>query len=532
MCPIVDGTPVDAATTNAQKLDKVSDDTAVGIIGLNSVAAASGSAVTNLQREHNSAASFMGKTLNSAKDDLPAWTANNGLTSTDDLFERTDALSAKFHQTTGHGHTGAAGDGPAVDFGDLAGTQLVGYGVQGTNITGATGTSDDVSSLLTGETPSTAQNVEGIVVNAPHNYIHVFDTSQDAIFDGSGNKVYGRLTYAASVWTLSYYSNVAGTETAYSFAAPTDLVWYYQQLFTEAARPVYSDLFEVRSDEVAATAPTPGLDDVLAADNSAGASDINLNGNALLNSELVEFQEIATPANPAANEHKVYFKSDGKMYRLNSVGSELEVGATPSLSSVLAAGNSAGANDLDMNDNSIGKIEFSDYKEVAAPATPASGYVRVYAKSDGNMYQKDDAGVETGLAGGGGSGVGTRTAYTPTFTSFGTPTNVEFYYREVGVDAIEIWGSFVSGSPAAAEARISLPSGKTSASQTAATIHVGDWTQDTSITGNGFILIESGVTYITFGYETGSTAGLTKVNANGIIAGGTRMSVKALVYTA
>lgn len=120
--PIVDGTAVDAANTNAQKLDKVSDDTAVGKITLSNVDAVSGSSVTNLQREHNSAASFMGKALNSVKNDLPAWTANNGLVSTDDLFERTDALSAKFDQTTGHGHTGAAGDGPAIDFGDLTGT--------------------------------------------------------------------------------------------------------------------------------------------------------------------------------------------------------------------------------------------------------------------------------------------------------------------------------------------------------------------------------------------------------------------------
>lgn len=39
------------------------------------------------------------------------------------------------------------------------------------------------------------------------------------------------------------------------------------------------------------------------------------------------FAEIATPANPAANEHKIYFKSDGKMYRLNDAGTEVEVGA-------------------------------------------------------------------------------------------------------------------------------------------------------------------------------------------------------------
>lgn len=41
--------------------------------------------------------------------------------------------------------------------------------------------------------------------------------------------------------------------------------------------------------------------------------------------------------------------------------------------------------------------------EVAAPSTPASGKVSVYAKSDGLMYSKDDAGTETTLGGGAGS---------------------------------------------------------------------------------------------------------------------------------
>lgn len=41
--------------------------------------------------------------------------------------------------------------------------------------------------------------------------------------------------------------------------------------------------------------------------------------------------------------------------------------------------------------------------EQAAPATPAAGTVAIYAKSDGIVYQKDDAGVETSLAGGGGT---------------------------------------------------------------------------------------------------------------------------------
>ena len=36
--------------------------------------------------------------------------------------------------------------------------------------------------------------------------------------------------------------------------------------------------------------------------------------------------------------------------------------------------------------------------EAAAPATPAAGHVVVYAKADGKLYQKDDAGTETDLA--------------------------------------------------------------------------------------------------------------------------------------
>jgi hypothetical protein len=50
---------------------------------------------------------------------------------------------------------------------------------------------------------------------------------------------------------------------------------------------------------------------------------------------------------------------------------------------------------------------YIDLDEGAAPATPATGKVRVYAKTDGSAYQKDDAGTETGLAGGGGGAVAT-----------------------------------------------------------------------------------------------------------------------------
>jgi hypothetical protein len=47
---------------------------------------------------------------------------------------------------------------------------------------------------------------------------------------------------------------------------------------------------------------------------------------------------------------------------------------------------------------------YGDYAEIAAPAAPASGYVRLYAKSDGLLYSKDDAGAETVVTGSGGGG--------------------------------------------------------------------------------------------------------------------------------
>lgn len=68
-------------------------------------------------------------------------------------------------------------------------------------------------------------------------------------------------------------------------------------------------------------------------------------------------------------------------------------------------------------------IPYLEFAEAAAPGTPASGIVRVYSKADGNMYQKDDAGVETSLAATGAAGlveIDTQTRATDgviTFTS-------------------------------------------------------------------------------------------------------------------
>lgn len=126
-------------------------------------------------------------------------------------------------------------------------------------------------------------------------------------------------------------------------------------------------------------------------------------------------------------------------------------------------------------------------------------------------------------AGSGAATTGAWTDYTPTLTGFGTASSVSFRYRQVG-GAYDIQGCFVSGTPTATEARISLPGAATVAAITSIR-NVGTWTQDTNIAGNGHVLAEPSVAYITLGYETGSSAGLTKVNGDGIITNGVKMCV-------
>ncbi|NDD53825.1 hypothetical protein EBZ39_08085, partial [bacterium] len=53
-------------------------------------------------------------------------------------------------------------------------------------------------------------------------------------------------------------------------------------------------------------------------------------------------------------------------------------------------------------------------------------------------------------------------SYTPTFTAFGTATNIQFQWRRVGSD-VEIRGKFTLGVTTGSEARITLPPGLTSA---------------------------------------------------------------------
>lgn len=107
----------------------------------------------------------------------------------------------------------------------------------------------------------------------------------------------------------------------------------------------------------------------------------------------------------------------------------------------------------------------------------------------------------------------------PVFTGFGTPTNVSFAWKREG-GSLKIKGKFTAGTTTAVEARISLPLSLTSdAALVPSIMECGDYIYNG--TGNTifFVLIESGVGYVTLGMQSSTTSALTKINGNTHAAG-------------
>lgn len=121
--------------------------------------------------------------------------------------------------------------------------------------------------------------------------------------------------------------------------------------------------------------------------------------------------------------------------------------------------------------------------------------------------------------------------YTPTFQGFGTPSAVEFEWRQVG-ENVEIRGKFTSGAATGVEARIGLPSGLTSAGTSIipSLQQIGTGSFSGVTAGQSFaILQEPSVSYMTIGGNTGGLSALSKSNGNAYFSTGTILSFFASV---
>ncbi|NJM09348.1 MAG: hypothetical protein HC883_00150 [Bdellovibrionaceae bacterium] len=119
-------------------------------------------------------------------------------------------------------------------------------------------------------------------------------------------------------------------------------------------------------------------------------------------------------------------------------------------------------------------------------------------------------------------------AYTPTFTGFGTVSNVDFKYWRDG-SVLYVQGKFTSGTSTSTEARISFPTAAASGANVGSIRHVGDWVLSVNSAIFGTILAEAGTSYFTLGMQGGSNAGLTKINGSTATASTNVVSVKASV---
>lgn len=79
---------------------------------------------------------------------------------------------------------------------------------------------------------SVPTDLRGLVVTGL-NIVQVWTTATKMRVFSLTNEVYARLTFAAGVYTAAFFTNVAGTETAYTFVGGTtvDLVFPYQYDF-------------------------------------------------------------------------------------------------------------------------------------------------------------------------------------------------------------------------------------------------------------------------------------------------------------
>src|SRR5271166_5793023 len=162
---VLDGQNVDQAVTNPAFINKNIDDVMPNQLGFNRLA--SGSSIADIQAAVNKlyTATGVSESQTGTVYNATASTINNG----DPYQTALTKLANKFDPATGHHHTGAAGDGPLLTGSSFGSIPLLGYIEQGTTFTAGTGTSDNVTSLMTGKMSSSGPTVLGVCTIAPQN---------------------------------------------------------------------------------------------------------------------------------------------------------------------------------------------------------------------------------------------------------------------------------------------------------------------------------------------------------------------------
>lgn len=286
---VFDGQQINATVTNNAFWKRNVNDTAVGIYTLSNVVAASGSSVTNMQREFNACSSYTGMPLNSVYNILPAWTHNDVGSSSDTLKGRTDLLTQRFNGTTGHAHTGATGDGPQLTDSAIATGAAIARSKIATGTPGYMVYNDGTTGALNQEAQCTiAQGCTG-------------QTTASAAFD------------ALAPTTTKGDIIVRNSSTNIRLAVCPD------------GQNFQADSTQTSGWKCVTPASTSGF-----AHSGANSDITSMSGltGAIADPTYVEFTQISTPSTPSSGFDRMYIKSDDNLYIKNSAGTETQVGGS------------------------------------------------------------------------------------------------------------------------------------------------------------------------------------------------------------
>ena len=247
---VSDGQPVSASVTNAAYISRLTDSDTIAKVTLANLDVESGATITNTQRLINEVADVQGNTGEgdaTAKD----YSSNNVVANGDDRKVAIGKLDATFDTTTGHDHDGV--NSKAIDSTDLANFNEFFAQWETLEVDNATGTSYVVTTEFAGKTPGGDASTKGVITSSPDNRVEIREKDSGLIIENLlGEKVFARVTEAASVWTLSFFTITAGSETAHNLSLQ-DIRIYFREVFDSGDRPtIPADIGAIGSTDLTA----------------------------------------------------------------------------------------------------------------------------------------------------------------------------------------------------------------------------------------------------------------------------------------
>lgn len=132
----------------------------------------------------------------------------------------------------------------------------------------------------------------------------------------------------------------------------------------------------------------------------------------------------------------MFFNSDGEIPQIYKNGT------------IVMLGSESDANDSQLTTTHL-RLDAGDFVTVGSnttvSASAVNGYLNIVAKAESQNVITPAKSSLTEWA-----------QYTPTIQGLGTPTNVNFYWRQVG-GSVEVYGTLTAGTPTAVELQIGLP---------------------------------------------------------------------------